>query len=101
MKVLKTTVLNRRIELEAPAELPDGTEVLVEVIPCNDEKIGIEESEWRDDPPALTDWDAWIKTIEPLEFTAVEKAAMDCFDQEFRQFNLEAVRKQFAEGIDK
>ena len=100
MNAMKATIRNRRIELDAPAELPDGTEVLIEMTPVLGEKIGIEESEWRDDPEALADWEAWIKTIELLELSPEEQEAFDRFDQEFRRFNLEAVRKQMAEGID-
>jgi len=33
MNTIKTTVRNRRIDLPAPSELPDGTEVLIEVTP--------------------------------------------------------------------
>jgi len=33
MSTIKTTVRNRRIELAAPSELPDGTEVLIDVTP--------------------------------------------------------------------
>ena len=98
MSPIKTTVRNRRIELTAPEELPDGTEVLVEVIPVAREKIGIDESEWRDDPDALADWDAWLGTIEPIELTPEEQAAHDRFEEEFRRFNVEAVRKQMEEG---
>jgi hypothetical protein len=68
MNTIKATVRNRRIELNAPDDLPDGTEVLVDVVPMAPGKIGIDESEWRDDAEALADWDAWIQTIEPIEF---------------------------------
>jgi hypothetical protein len=98
MNSLKVTVRNRRIELPAPDELPDGTEVLVEVTPVAPGKIGIDEADWRDDAAALADWDTWIKAIEPLELTPEEETAHAQFEQEFRRFNLEAVRKQMAEG---
>ena len=81
-----TTIQNRRIEVPAPANLPDGTKVAVDVTPLPSGKIGIDESEWRDDPAALADWDAWLKTIEPIEWRADDE-----FDRESRRFNLEAV----------
>ena len=68
MNLIKTTVRNRRIDLPAPSELADGAEVLVKVTPIPNEKIGIDESEWRDDPEALADWEAWLKTIEPIDW---------------------------------
>lgn len=94
MNTIETTVQNRRIEFAAPREIPDGTKVAVDVTPLSAEKIGIDESEWRDDPEALADWDAWLKTIEPIEWRP-----LDQFDQEFRRYNIEAVRKQMEEGI--
>jgi hypothetical protein len=98
MSTIKTTVRNRRIELEAPDDVPDGSEVLVELTAVAPQRIGIDESEWRDDPAALADWEAWIKAIEPIEMTAEEQAAHVRFDEEFRRFNIEAVRKQMAEA---
>jgi hypothetical protein len=94
MKTIEATVQNRRIDVPAPAELPDGTKVAVEVTPLPTDKIGIDESAWRGDPEALADWDAWLKTIEPIEW-----GASDQFDQEFRRFNVEIVRKQMQEGV--
>ncbi|HVS37635.1 MAG TPA: hypothetical protein VMS17_18885 [Gemmataceae bacterium] len=98
MNTIKATVRNRRIELTAPEDLPDGTEVLIDVTPLPPGKIGLEEAEWRDDPAALADWAAWMKTIEPLELTVEEQAAGARFEEEFRRFNVEAVRKQMAGG---
>ncbi len=98
MKTIKTTVRNRRIELTAPEDFPDGTEVLVDVTPLSPGKIGLDESEWRDDPAALADWEAWMKTIEPIELDAEEQAAGTRFEEEFRRFNVAAVRKQMADG---
>ncbi len=98
MNTIKATVRNRRIELTAPDDLPDGTEVFVDVTPVSPNQIGIEESQWRDDAEALNDWDRWIKTIEPLELSPEEQAANTRFEEEFRRFNVEAVRKQMAAG---
>jgi hypothetical protein len=99
MIALKATIQNRRIELSAPEEFPDGTEVLVEVTPITATKIGIDECEWRDDPAALAEWEAWIQTIEPLELTPAEEANAARFDEEMRRFNIEAVRKQMSEDL--
>jgi hypothetical protein len=97
MNTIKTTIRNRRIEVPAPDTWPDGTEVLLEMIPMPAEKIGMEESEWRDDPAALADWEAWIQTIEPLELTPEEEAAFARFGTEMKRFNIEAVRQQMKE----
>ncbi len=98
MNAIKTTVRNGRIEVDAPDELPDGTEVLVDVTPITD-RIGIDESEWQDDAQALADWGAWLKTIEPIELTAQERDAFARFDDAFRRFNVEQVRRQMQQGL--
>jgi hypothetical protein len=98
MNAIKTTIQNRRIELPAPDDLPDGTAVLVELTPINPTKVGIDESEWRDDPASLADWEAWIKTIEPLEYSPEEAARMAEFDEAVRRYNIEAVRRQMENG---
>lgn len=75
MSVTRTTVRNGRIELAVPGEWPDGTEVLVDVTPVPAEKIGLDESEWRDDPAALADWAAWLDTIEPIQFAEEDRSS--------------------------
>jgi len=94
MDVIKATVRQGRLELEAPPDWPDGTEVLIEPMSVPSEKIGIDESEWRDDPDSLADWEAWIPTIEPLEFTPEEGQRKAEFDEQMRRYNLEDVRRQ-------
>lgn len=98
MNAIKATIRSGRLELQTPSDWPDGTEVLIE--PMNDpgDKIGIDESEWRDDPTSLADWEVWIKTIEPLKFTPDEVQRMADFDEKMRQYNLEAVGRQMREG---
>jgi hypothetical protein len=94
MTAARVTVRNRRIELDAPEEMPDGTELLIEMSLADEDKIGIDESEWKDDPESIREWVEWVKSIEPLEFTPEEQAEADRSNEEFRRFNLEAVRKQ-------
>jgi hypothetical protein len=50
---IKAIIKDGRLELQAPPEWPDGTEVLIEPTQTPSEKIGIDESEWRDDPASL------------------------------------------------
>lgn len=94
MDAIKAVVKNGRIDLTVPNSWPEGCEVLVAPLALPGERIGLDESEWRDDPAALADWDAWLKTIEPLDLTAEEQAARARFDEQMRQFNIEAVRRQ-------
>jgi hypothetical protein len=98
MDAIKATVWGGRLELEAPPDWLDGTEVLIEPTTAPSETIGIAESEWREDAESLADWDAWIQTIEPLEYTPEESRSMAEFDAQMRQHNLEAVRRQMEQG---
>lgn len=92
MTTIRAVVLGRRIDVPAPEGLPDGTEVLVELSPLGT-KIGLDESEWSDSPEALADWAAWLDTIETIPFPEA-----DAFDEEFRRFNVDAVRQQMSGG---
>ena len=91
MTMFNVIVQNRRIEIEAPEDVPDGTEVRVEVT-TSGRRMGLQESEWLDGPEAAAEWSAWLKTIEPIDF-----AEADLFDEGFRNANVEAVRKQMTE----
>jgi hypothetical protein len=84
---------NGQIVPSEPIDWPEGSRLLVEPLP-EGEKIGLDDSEWENTPEALADWEAWIKTIEPLEYTKEELAEMERYHEEYRRFNLEAVRKQ-------
>ncbi len=55
MNAIKATVMRGRLDLKVPLDWPDGTEVLIEPTMARLEKIGIDESEWRDDPESLAD----------------------------------------------
>jgi hypothetical protein len=92
MTIIRAVVRGSRIEVPAPEGFPDGTAVRVELSPLAG-KVGLDESEWSDGPEALADWAAWLDTIEPISFPEA-----DAFDEEFRRFNIEAVRRQMSGG---
>jgi hypothetical protein len=56
MTVVKGIAKNGRVEIATPADWPEGCLVVIEPLPDAREKIGIDESEWRDDPASLADW---------------------------------------------
>jgi hypothetical protein len=101
MNAIKAIFKDGRLELEASPDWPEGTEVMVEPTAAPPDRIGIDESEWSDDPTSLADWEAWIKTIEPLEFTPEEAVRMTEFDERMKRHNIEAVRQQMHEGADR
>ena len=97
MNAIKATWTNGQIVPSEAVDWPDGSELLVEPVPSS-EKIGMDESEWRDDAKSIADWIAWVDTIEPLALTDAERTEMERYRAEHRQFNIEAVRKQMQLG---
>ena len=97
MNPVKAIWKDGRIVPGEPVNWPDGCEVLIEPVFVPLGKIGIDESEWRDDPDSIADWESWIATLQPLEFSAAEESAIARFDQQMRQYNIEAVRRQMAD----
>ena len=97
MNAIKATWRHGQIVPREPVNWPEGCDLVVEPLPAVAAKIGLDESEWRDDSAGQADWDAWIQTIEPLEFTSEEEARFARFDEEMRRYNIEAVRRQMEE----
>jgi len=93
MTRITATLRGGRIEPAEPIDLPEGTRLQVEYAPA-EERIGLDESEWRDDAEALADWAAWLATIEPVAFAEDGE-----FEERFRRHNVEAVRQQMAGGL--
>ena len=81
MTSIRTIIHNRRIEIPAPDELPDGTEVLVQLAPVC-EQAGHNESEWDDSPEGIALWLREYEALEPLVFTAEELANLEADRQE-------------------
>ena len=98
MNAIKATWKNGQILPAEPVDWPEGSELVVEPVAPTAAKIGLDEAEWRDDAEALADWDAWLRTIEPPELTGEERAAFARYREEFRRYNLEAVRRQMEAG---
>lgn len=95
---LKAIVKNGRIELTVPEDWPEGMEVNIakaeeEAIDLN--KIGLDESEWDDSPEGIAKWLAWMEETDTGEI--VEFREPDEMDENFRQYNLDVMRKQIEE----
>lgn len=93
MNAIRATWTNGQIVPAEPVDWPEGMQLLVEPVPAI-EKIGLTEEEWRDDPAAIADWEAWIDTIEPMIWAEGEREEYEQYREEMRRFNIEAVRKQ-------
>jgi hypothetical protein len=92
MDAIRATVRSGRLELDAPPDWPERTEVLIEPMNSRWEDVGIDEAEWSDDPSSLADWEAWIQTIEPLELALEEAERRAEFDERMHLYNLDVVR---------
>lgn len=97
MHAIRAIWTNGKIVPAEPVDWPEGLELLVEPLRTS-ERIGLDESECTDDAAALADWEAWIRTIEPPEYTEEERAELARYRDESRRYNLEAVRKQMGLG---
>jgi hypothetical protein len=64
MNAIKATWENGQIRPAEPVNRPEGIDLLVEPL-ATPAKIGLDESEWRDDPESIAAWVAWVDTIEP------------------------------------
>jgi hypothetical protein len=98
MQPMTGTIHAGQIVPDGTLDWPEGTKVDIVPRPTAGRKMGLDPSEWRDDSESLADWEAWIATFEPLEFTPEEEAELARFRKEMRRFNIEAVRRQMEEG---
>src|SRR5687767_3394630 len=94
MNAIKATWTNGQILPSEPVDWPEGSELLVEPIARRREKIGLTEEEWSDDPESIAAWIAEVEKIEPLIWAEGEREEYEHFRKQFREYNIEAVRKQ-------
>ena len=101
MHAIKAVWKNGRILPSEPVDWPEDSELLVEPIMPNEEKLGSTEDEWGDDPASIAAWEAGVRSIEPPEYTDQERAEMTRYREEVRRYNLDAVRRQMAAGDER
>jgi hypothetical protein len=96
MNAIKATVQGGRIELQAPPDWPDGTEVIVQPV-SREDQLGIREEDWQDTPEAVAAWLKWYDSLEPLVFTDEERVAWETARREQKEFE----KATFAERAEK
>jgi len=92
MTAIKATVKGRRLELDVPADWPDGTEVEIQPIP--------QEMNGNTDamsPEEIAKTLAAMDQVEPFDLSDAERAEWDAE----RQARKEREKAQFAEQADK
>jgi hypothetical protein len=85
VSAIKAIVKDRRLELDVPADWPDGTEVVVKPV-RTEETFGIREEDWPETPEASAAWLKWYDSLEPLIFTDDERAAWESARKEQKDF---------------
>ncbi len=96
MSAFKGTVHNGQVVLDNPADLPEGSRVLVEPI-TEEEPLGIREEDWPDTPEAIAAWLRWYDSLEPIERTPEEEAEW----QAARSAQKEREKAAFGERAEK
>jgi hypothetical protein len=87
MTMIKAIIRNGRIEVDEPIDLPDGTELTIP-IPALPTTLGLRDEDGSDSPEAIENWIRWYDSLEPLAFTAEERAAWEAARREQRQHEL-------------
>jgi hypothetical protein len=92
MNAIKGTYTNGQIVLDAPADWPDGSRVLVEPVPA-EEMLGIREEDWLDTPEAIAAWLKWYDSLEPLEMTPEEEAEWQAARKATKEYTIANMHK--------
>jgi hypothetical protein len=83
MTIVKTTIRDGRIEIPAPADFPDGTEVLVTIGNCETDEAGpLRQAE-------IVRILAAMRQLEPLELSETEAADLDEWERQLNQHGLD------------
>lgn len=96
MTTVHTVIRDRRIDVPAPSDLPDGTKVVVSVNAVS-EDVGIDESAGDDAPEDIEEWIRRYDALDPLVFTEAELAALEADRQERKAWE----KAHFNEHADK
>jgi len=104
MNSVEATVQNRRIEVSAPDDWPDGTRVMVDILPvlAGNRLKDVDfmtEDEQSDDPAAIKRWIAELEALPGITMKPEEEAEMHAWRKKEKEFNLEAARREMAKGI--
>ena len=99
MTILKAVVREGRIELKAPDDWPEGTEVRIEPISVST-RIGIRDEDWPDTPEGIARRLASMDRIEPLDISPEEEAEWNAAKKAQKEFE-KARFDEHAEALGK
>jgi len=103
MNAIEATVRNRRIEVPAPDDWPDGTKVWVDVTPVPAgprlaEVAFMTEDEQAADPEAIERWIAELEALPGMTMTPEQEAELLAWRKKEKEFNLAAARREMDQG---
>jgi hypothetical protein len=96
MSILTGVIRDGRVELDAPAPLPDGTRVLIE--PAERGEGFIREDDWPTTPEEVEELVRRMETIEPIVLTPEDETRIAAARSAVREATLAAVRQQMGIG---
>lgn len=81
--LVKGVIRNGRVEVEEPINVPDGSEVIVQVLD-GDVDADVEEG-WDNSPQGIAAWLQWCDTLQPLQITAQQEADAEAWLKKINQ----------------
>ncbi|MGH7139879.1 MAG: hypothetical protein ACREHD_29425 [Pirellulales bacterium] len=84
MSLITGTVKDGLIVLDEPGHLAEGSRVVVKPVDTA-ETYGMSEAEWHDSPEAIADWIAWCDSLEPIELSVADEAALNAYRERQRE----------------
>ncbi len=97
MSAVRATWHHGQVVLEGKADWPEGRRLVVAEEPADIDFMT--EDEQADDPKAIETWVREVEGLPALAMTAEQEADMLAWRKKAKEFNLEAMRQQMAEGI--
>lgn len=98
MNSVKATWKNGQIVPDGPVDWPEGRRLVVLEQPPVEIDFMTEDDQ-GDDPSLVQRWVDELRAIPPLPMSQEQEAEMLAWRQQVKEFNLQAVRQQMAEGI--
>src|SRR5712691_2746294 len=89
--LMKGVIRNGRVEVEEPINLPDGSEVIVQVL--NGDVDGDFEEGWDNSPQDIAAWLQWCDALQPLKITPQQEADTQAW--------LKKINQRSAANLDK
>jgi hypothetical protein len=91
MNAIHGTFKNGRVELDNPADWPEGCRLCIAPVP------EAAEEEAPETPQQIEEWLRWYKGLEPLEFTAEEEAELAAWRQKTKEYEISQAQQRHEE----